>query len=184
MIELKISGANPQELYTNAATTLAWLLQGAQAVQQAGQETALAASPVAGASVEAVPLANPSAADAPPVEVKTRRPRAAQTVDVKPTPAAPLVEETAPAPMAETAAVETKKLTIDDIRARTAAIMDAHTKRGNEMPACMDYVRDLFKPFGIKKAVELPVERWAEYMAKSEDYLAGTVVLAKPDVVG
>ena len=70
---------------------------------------------------------------------------------------------------------DAKQYTLDDMRDRVKAIITAHTEtRGHKMQEAVAYVRELFKPFGIKLAAELKPEQFADFMAKSQPYLDGT----------
>jgi hypothetical protein len=71
-------------------------------------------------------------------------------------------------------------LTAEMMRSRVQANIDAHLTRGFDRPACVEYVRELFAEFPVRRkrrcinaVVELAPEQYADFW-RSQAYLDGT----------
>jgi hypothetical protein len=174
MIELRISGETVEKFWETWSQLTAFKPDVVAAVDKEAtdvQETQTQSETV----VTAGP--NPSVSPETPKPKRGRPPKSAtpaQTIETTATELNDPIGDLSGGKPAETP----KPLTLDDIRERVRLIIDAHTKRGNEMPAVVAYVQHLFKPYGIAKAAELSADKWAEFMVKSKAYLDGTVVVA------
>jgi hypothetical protein len=168
MLKIEISGRDVGELYANSVNLTLLLARGGEALfkPQPVAESDNQTAPV-DVKPEAVAEPNPPVVDKP---AKAKRTKPAQTIE-----ATANADDALGLSDAKPAAKEkAKALTLDDMRDRVKAIIKAHEGRGNDMPKCVAYVRQLFEPFGIKLAAELKPEQFDEFMAKSQAYLDGT----------
>lgn len=175
MIELKITGTDVKDFWTQSANALALILNGGRSAFPAG------ATPGQGAQQ---PASEDAADDAP----QTATPVGNSTKMVEETTAGKRGQRRKPPVTIEGKAEKTPELpkggdavpdmtgeiTVDTIRGRVREIIEAHTARGNDMPACVAYVQRLFKPFGIDQAAKCPPAKFAAFLKASEPYLAGT----------
>lgn len=186
-IELKITGDNAQQFYLNAANAFMLLAQGGNAIFAAKPTNDAPQTPppteTAGAVQEAVAEPNP------PVDVKpsrTTRKKPPVTIEATAEPVAPPPPDEDPLGLndvAKPAETETT-YTLDDMRQRVKDILAMHgpkdakdapkEARGNDMAACVAYVRKLFAPFNVKLAADLKPPQFADFMKASQAYLDGT----------
>lgn len=169
MIELKITGSDVRDFWIQSANTLALILNGGKT-----------AFPPEQGPTPATPPTTPNVPPADPVDdvtktvvepaPRTRKPKAT-TIEAKANKPAPVVPND---PLPPALAATPATLTADNMRERVRDIIAAHKTRGHEMPACVEYVQKLFKPFAIDQAAKVPPERFAEFIEASKPYLDGT----------
>lgn len=178
MIELKITGTTIADFYSQLAGFFLTMAQGANSQTQ----PVLVQEVSPGVVAERSPEDHPEAAgDAAAKETKPRRGRPPKLTQPAPEPAAPETKaepatDADPLLEAELAGTVGAELppTKDDVIARVKAIIEAHAARGNARDVCVDYVRKLFANFeGVKKVIDLKEDQYADFMAKSEAFLAG-----------
>lgn len=204
MIELKITGANAQDLGVNAIQTLALIVNGAKNMvrpavaapeNKAPPEAAKAQQdlndlrqPVEQTETEAVPLENPSASEAPP-EITTKRkpgrpPKKAPTLDL---PSDPIPDFSAPAggtkPFTEADCRTQVRLTLENFEKRAReAIPNYADLKGNALDVVeqkimrdkVAYTKPLLAKFGVGKVSDLKPEQYADFMAASVPFVDGT----------
>lgn len=200
MYKLEITGDNVKDFYNDACNVLMLLVRGGQNMQQSGAVPAAApapqeqvAPPAEAAPVVAEPLPNPSVApgSADPMADVITPPASSTAKRGRGRPPKAVVEaESADGGVPDflqrtetTSAPLTDELTLDaHIRPRIRDINKAHTARlstsgkpdADIAIECVNYIKKLFKEFDIAKAADLAVGKYAEFMAKSDAYLAGT----------
>ena len=166
MIQLTISGDDPTKFYNEAMNALLLLAQGGNQVFKPSTPPVVD-QPVAPVEVSAPdggePLPNPPVAEeAPAPKKRGPKPRVEKIIEAvaEPDPVLPVEKP--------------REFTLDDMRDRVKAIVQAHKDRGNEMPECVAYARKLFAPFGIRLAADLKPEQFDDFWAASQAYLDGT----------
>lgn len=170
MIDLRITGDTPDQFLANLGIFLQSLGARAVPLEQTaapGGEVSDETQGIDGTEKDVV-IAEPNPPVVEPVKKRGRPKKDAEPVTIEATPEPEEIVEKKP---------EATPITIDAIRARIMAVIDAHKTRGNDMPAVTAYVMQLFKPFGIKKAAECPPERFEEFMVASQAYLDGTATV-------
>ena len=191
MYNIEIRGNNLQELYANAVNLVVLLARGGNTVMTPNAPTTADGAPLgtqAGNAPpqEAVPEPKPPVADA--LKRKRGRPRAPQTIEATATEvitAPPPLEDGIPDFLDANKKTEapTAQFNLDkDIRprireinaAQLARLMDAGAKESAAAIAAVEHIKKLFAEFSLAKAVELPVTKYAEFMARSQAYLDGT----------
>ena len=172
MIELKITGNNVHELFTNAAQTFMLLAQGGNTLFA---QTAPVESP------PLVPEPAPIEAEIiPPKPEKPKRTRAAEVVEAKPLPEGgdpiPDFLDRAKTPTLEECRARTKdiikKFEDDTYAAMNKPRADATQEdKDAVMTKTMAFMMKVFEPFGIKKAPDLKPAQFVEYLAATAKYL-------------
>ena len=179
MLTLTIQGKDVAELYANVANMLVLMARGGNSVFAQPQSAAEvpAETPAPG---EAVAEENPPVVEKPANGKKPKAPRATIDIVAEPNLGADIED---PLGLGDVKpANNAVEYTIEDCKKRVNDILLAHgpkTKespdgRGNSMPDTIAYIRKLFVPFNIKKAIELKPEQFAPFMAQSLPYLNGT----------
>lgn len=183
MIRLEITGETVEHFYSEAVRSLAMLMHGRPALTQPGPaptpvEVSISAAfsePVAASDEVSVPPEPPKSERRKPGRPKGSPLRVSQAVEAELPSNAPVETTEHSQFIRQIEEVPEKTYTREDCRDAVRQILAAHTKRGNDMPACVEYVKKLFIPFGIKQAAEIPEDRMAEFVAAAQHYIAGTV---------
>lgn len=162
-MEIKISGATPQELYVNLHNIFLLVAKGGTEMFKlppvvTGPETTLAEAQIA-----------------PPAPKPRGRPR--KQVEIVETAASPETTDASQLTNFEILndPVEANPvLTPECMLQRAKDIVSAHEKRGHTMQEGVAYLRKLYEGFGIKRVTELSPEQYGEFYMKAKPYLEGT----------
>lgn len=190
MYNIEIRGNNLQELYANAVNLVVLLARGGNTVMTPNAPTTADGAPL-GAQAgnaprqEAVAEPNPPVADAPKKRGPKPRPQTIEATATEVITAPPPVEDGIPDFLDANKKTEAPTAQFDldkDIRprireinaAQLARLMDAGTKESAAAIAAVEHIKKLFAEFSLAKAADLPVTKYAEFMARSQAYLDGT----------
>lgn len=193
MIELKITGANAQELFVNAVQTLNLVVKGG--MQTITQQ---AAAPQAEMSTAPQPDKFPASDDVGAAEKAATKAKPGTRNKGQPAPApteAPASASDNKADFLDDAAkpAETKtEITIADCRTQVRLSLENYEKRAREklpkglsdaqraeaekqiMFNKVEYTKPLLSTFGVGKVSDLKPEQFAEFMKVSKAYVNGT----------